>query len=108
MQVLNILFPCTFILSLVIEFVHCYLARDGCDLECKGLVVPIIGLQETLDGVSGTHVLCLSTRTPDLQRHRAPGSPTAGPKRIEITSVVGVQVTEENLGQLLVRDHQRG
>ena len=68
------------ILGFVIKLIHLDLAGHRRDLERARLIVPVVGLQETLNGVGGTHVLRLSTWTPDLQRHGPARGPAAGPE----------------------------
>mgnify|MGYP001816871589 CR=1 FL=1 len=92
---------------LVIEFVRGDLARYGCDLVGAGLIVPVVGLEEMLNGILGTHVLSLAARPPDLQRHRATGGPATGPQRCEIAPVISMQMADKNLGEVLGGDHQR-
>ena len=83
-------------------------ARDGADLRGPGHVVPVVGLEEVIDGVRGPHVLTGAARPPDFERHRSARRPAAGPESGEIPPVVRVQVADEDLRQEVHRDHHRG
>ena len=96
-----------FIHALVVKFVDGDLTRDRRNLVFTRLLVPVVGLEKMVDGISRAHVLRLPAGPPDLERHWAPRGPTAGPQGIQITPVVRVQVAEKDFGEVLIGDHER-
>ena len=96
-----------FVDALVIKFVHSNLTGDRRNLEFTRRFVPVIRQQEMFDRKSRAHVFRCPGGTPDLERNRTTRSPATGPQRIQITPMISVQVTEKNLGEIFVGDHQR-
>ena len=96
------------VLALVVELMNRDLCGYRVDHRRTGHIVPVIGLQEVLDGVLGAHVGAGTARPPDLQRVRSARRPAPGPESGEIAPVVRVQMTDEDLRQEVHRDHHRG
>jgi len=74
----------------VVELGHVDLARLGTENEVSRRRVPVVGPEEVLDGVGGSHVRRCPFGPPYAQRLRSPGRPTAGPERRQVTPVVRV------------------
>ena len=86
---------------------HRNAASVRCDLERTRFEIPIIGHEKAFDCISRTHVFGSANEPPNFQWYGSSGSPPTGPKRCEVSSVICVQMNDEDLRQVFSRDHQR-